>query len=192
MVVELTTLGDERARLVGTLAEREAALATAEDRLAEARVHFAARRSSYEALFELDRVREGYGAGVRAVFAADGQPSVPGVVGTVADLLDVPRGLERAVEAVLGERLQWVVVERFEHARAAVQHLRTYGAGAATFLPLEHLDAAEATRGGEGEGWASEQIGGTSRSLLTHLLGRVRVVASLDEAETLWRRNGVV
>jgi len=29
-------------------------------------------------------------------------------------------GLEAAVEAVLGDRLQWVVVERFEHARAAV------------------------------------------------------------------------
>ena len=43
-----------------------------------------------------------------------------GVVGTVADLLEVPAGLERAVEAVLGERLQWVVVERFEDARAAV------------------------------------------------------------------------
>jgi chromosome segregation protein len=132
------------------------------------------------------------------VFAADGRPSVAGVVGPVADLLDVPPGLERAVEAVLGERLQWVVVERFEHARAAVGHLRDHGVGVATFLPLDGMDGhgEPSTRDSEAEaqvgGWASEQIAGPSQSLVRHLLGRVRIVASLDEAETLWRRNGVV
>ena len=54
-----------------------------------------------------------------------------GIVGTVADLLDVPPGMERAIEAVLGERLQWVVVERFEHARAAVGYLHDHTLGAA-------------------------------------------------------------
>jgi chromosome segregation protein len=193
VVAELTSLADERERLEAHLAERELALTAAEARLAEARLTLAARRSSYEALRELERVREGYGAGVRAVFGADGRPSVAGVVGTVADLLDVPPGLERAVEAVLGERLQWVVVERFEHARSAVQQLRDQSAGAATFLPLDRLAAnGDAGRPMEGDGWAVDRVGGTSRPLLSYLLGLVRVVASLDEAEALWRRNGVV
>ena len=193
VLAELTTLAGEREDLQTHLADRERALTAAEARLAEARVTLAARRSSYDALRELERVREGYGAGVRAVFGVDGRPAVDGVVGTVADVLDVPARLERAVEAVLGERLQWVVVERFEHARAAVDHLRTRGVGAATFLPLDHLagshDAAGATGGG---GWAADEIGGPSRPLLAYLLGRVRVAADLDEAETLWRRNGIV
>src|SRR5438132_2647857 len=193
VVAELTTLAGERECLEALLAERERALTAAEARLADARLTLAARRSGYEALREPERVREGYGAGVRAIFGADGRPSVPGVVGTVADLLDVPPGLERAVEAVLGERLQWVVVERFEHARAAVQQLRDQFAGAATFLPLDRL----ATNGGgtaalEGAGWAMDQVSGASRPLLAYLLGRVRVVATLDEAEALWRRNGIV
>ncbi|PYV10552.1 MAG: hypothetical protein DMG07_20950 [Acidobacteria bacterium] len=94
---------------------------------------------------------------------------------------------------MLGERLQWVVVERFEHARAAVQQLRDQFAGAATFLPLDRL----ATNGGgtaalEGAGWAMDHVSGASRPLLAYLLGRVRVVATLDEAEALWRRNGIV
>jgi chromosome segregation protein len=120
------------------------------------------------------------------------------VVGTVADLLDVPSGLERAVEAVLGERLQWVVVESFEHARAAVGHLRDHGAGAATFLPLDRLSSngrSHDTHGHDGvasEPWAADQVGGASPALVSYLLGRVRVVPSLDEAEMLWRRNGVV
>ena len=193
VVAELTTLAGERERLEALLAERERALTAAETCLADARLTLAARRSSYEALRELERVREGYGAGVRAIFGADGRPSVTGVVGTVADLLDVPPGLERAVEAVLGERLQWVVVERFEHARAAVQQLRDQFAGAATFLPLDRLATnGDGTAALEGGGWAMDQVGGTSRPLLAHLLGRVRVVASLDEAEAMWRRNGIV
>jgi chromosome segregation protein len=193
VVAELTTLADERERLEMLLGERAHALTAAEARSAEARVTLAARRSSYEALSELERVREGYGAGVRAVFGADGRPAVSGVVGTVADLLDVPPGLERAVEAVLGERLQWVVVERFEHARSAVQLLRDQSAGQATFLPLDRLSAnGDAVPVTGGDGWAADQVGGVSRPLLAYLLGGVRVVANLDEAEALWRRNGVV
>src|SRR2546423_804762 len=102
VVAELTTLADKRERLETLLAERERALTAAEMGLAEARVTLAARRSSYEALRELERVREGYGAGVRAVFDADGRAAIAGVVGTVADLLDVHPGLDRAEEAVLG------------------------------------------------------------------------------------------
>jgi chromosome segregation protein len=208
VVAELSTLSGERERLESLLADREAALAAAEERLADVRVQLASRRSSYEALRELERVREGYGAGVRAVFGADGRPAVAGVVGTVADLLDVPSGLERAVEAVLGERLQWVVVESFEHARAAVGHLRDHGAGAATFLPLErltnldgggaelgpapHAAESDADSGNWRAGWASQQVGGVSRPLVHYLLGRVRVVPNLDAAEEAWRRNGVV
>ncbi|MBM4439762.1 MAG: chromosome segregation protein SMC [Candidatus Rokubacteria bacterium] len=193
VVAELTSLAGERERLESALRDRGQALASAEQRLADVRLQLAARRSSYEALRELERVREGYGAGVRAVFAADGGPSIEGVVGTVADLLDVPPGLERAVEAVLGERLQWVVVERFEHARAAVRHLREHGAGAATFLPLERLAFAADAVGEDSDlvtGWATEQVGAASRPLVQHLLGNVRIVATLDEAEALWRRNG--
>ncbi len=102
------------------------------------RLALAARESQLESLELLEREREGYGAGVRAIFAS-ANGSLAGVVGTVADLLEVPSGLEAAVEGVLGERLQWVVVERFEHARAALGYLEREGAGPATFLPLETL-----------------------------------------------------
>jgi hypothetical protein len=81
------------------------------------------------------------------MFARTGSRDLGGVVGTVADLLEVPNGLEAAVEAVLGDRLQWVVVERFEHARAALGYLEREGAGAATLLPLETLPARGPARG---------------------------------------------
>ncbi len=192
-VAELTSLAAERQQLVALLAERESEAVVAERTLADGRLELAARRSSFEALRALDAAREGYGAGVRAVFSEGGASSLPGVIGTVADLLDVPPGLERAVEAVLGERLQWVVVDRFEHARGAVAYLDERRAGAVTFLPLEHLPAAAGVLPEDnGVRWAACSVTATTPDLLHYLLGQVAVVEHLDHAEALWRRNGVV
>src|SRR5437867_7447111 len=190
---ELGALASERERLATRLAAEERGLAETESALANARVTLAARRSSLEALAELERAREGYGAGVRAVFREGRVAALTGVVGTVADLLEVPKGLERAIEAVLGERLQWVVVERFEHARAAVAYLSERSLGAATFLPLEHLPApAGPPPDDHGVSWVARSVGAPSLSLVHHLLGQVAIVDHLDEAEALWPRNGRV
>jgi chromosome segregation protein len=192
-VIELTSLVAERERLGQMLADREARLSEAEARLAQARLDLAARSSSRDAVRELELAREGYGAGVRAVFAESGTPALTGVVGTVADLLEVEPGLERAVEAVLGERLQWVIVEQFEHARAAVSWLRERGQGAATFLPLEKLQNAHAAPVPSGDlQWVVDHVTARTPGVLHYLLGQVAVVEHLDQAEALWRRNGVV
>ena len=66
--VELAALVAERARLAAAVDEDARLLVEAERGLSETRLALAARRSSLEALRELERVREGYGAGVRAVF----------------------------------------------------------------------------------------------------------------------------
>src|SRR5437867_2089697 len=190
---ELESLEEERQRISAEEASVARRLTEAEAQLADARVELAARRSSFEALLELDRVREGYGVGVRAVFAEGRSAGLRGLVGTVADLLEVPPGMERAVEAVLGERLQWVVVERFEHARAAVTFLREHALGSATFLPLEYLPATFApVPDDNGARWVTRSVTASAAGLVHHLLAQVAVVAHLDEAEALWRRNGVV
>jgi chromosome segregation protein len=190
---QLSLLSTELHEIETARRDREAVRITAQESLAELRVKLATRQSALEALEHLEREREGYGAGVRAMFARTTAGGLSGVVGTVADLLEVPNGLEAAVEAVLGDRLQWVVVERFEHARGALDYLDREGAGAATLLPLETLPAAAVVPEDSGEvSWATRLIGGPRPALLHYLLGRVGVVAHLDAAETLWRRNGVV
>jgi chromosome segregation protein len=196
-VSELTSLAEERARLADALTDRATRLAEAEGRLAQARLDLAARSSSRDAVRELEVAREGYGAGVRAVFAEADAPALDGIVGTVADILEVEPGLERPVEAVLGERLQWIVVERFEHARAAVAWLREQGSGSATFVALECVaddhgrGAAEHPNGADLR-WVRDHANARTPGLLRYLLGQVAVVEHLDQAEALWRRNGVV
>jgi chromosome segregation protein len=190
---QLSLLSTELQEIEAARREREALRAGAQEALAGLRVKLAARQSALEALERLEREREGYGAGVRAMFARTGAGDLGGVVGTVADLLEVPNGLETAVEAVLGDRLQWVVVERFEHARAALGYLDREGAGAATLLPLETLPPAATLPEDSGEvSWAARLVGGPRPALLHYLLGRVGIVSHLDQAEMLWRRNGVV
>ncbi len=191
--VQLSLLSTELQEIEVARRERETARAEAQEAAAGLRVKLAARQSALEALERLEREREGYGAGVRAMFAHPGTGNLGGVVGTVADLLEVPNGLEAAVEAVLGDRLQWVVVERFEHARAALGYLEREGAGAATLLPLETLPVPGTLPDDSGEvSWAARLVGGPRPALLHYLLGRVGIVSHLDQAETLWRRNGVV
>src|SRR5947207_1417206 len=190
-LTEASRLVEERARTADGLAaalERHREILPAERDRAEA-----TRLEQVRVAAERERAREGYGAGVRAVFREGRVAALAGVVGTVADLLEVPEGLERAIEAVLGERLQWVVVERFEHARAAVAYLGERSLGAATFLPLEHLPAPAGSPPDEhGVSWVARSVGAPSLSLVHHLLGQVAIVDHLDEAEALWRRNGVV
>jgi chromosome segregation protein len=88
-----------------------------------------ARLKSFE---ELEAARAGYGDGARAVLA-----EANGTVhqrGAVADYLEVQAGRERAVEACLGDLLQYVVVESPEHAVAGFKLVREQGAGRCGFV----------------------------------------------------------
>src|SRR5207244_7128719 len=77
--------------------------------------------------------------------------------------------------------------------RPAVAYLHDHVLGSATFLPLEHLPAPGAP-GPEDNGvrWVARSVSASAPRLVHHLLGQVAVVDHLDEAERLWRRNGVV
>jgi len=192
---QLSLLTGEREQVDQELQGQEGLRAQAQEALALLRVSLAAKESALESLLRLEREREGYGSGVRSLFSGHGAAAVAGVIGTVADLLDVPAGLEAAVEAVLGDRLQWVIVDRFEQGRAALSYLEREGAGAATLLALETLRGSMAPPPLDDDPeimWADRLVGGPRPELVRHLLGRVGVVRHLDAAEALWRRNGVV
>ena len=84
-------------------------------------------------------VRDGRGqrSGQGEGGAAGVGEGLPGLLGTVASLMAVPKEFEQAIESALGARLQNIVTERWEHAEAAIEHLKRTRAGWATFLPLD-------------------------------------------------------
>lgn len=121
------------------------------------------------------------------------ESGIPGLMGVVADLLQVPAGLELAIEVAVGARMQWVLCENEQAAQAAVKHLKQHG-GRATFLPRTLLRPPRASRN-----WSTEAgVVGLARQLvqlplcpeaLPTLLGETLVLETLEAALALVRKH---
>ena len=141
---------------------------------------------------------EWYRDGVKAVMqaAAAENSALNGIVGLTADILDPAPGYETAVEAVLGEGLQYVLVENQQAGAAAIAYLQTSGAGRSGFIPATKVIALSGAR---------ENPVAPENRLLNHvtvqpdfeavaeaLLGHVAVVPDMQDALALFNRNGRV
>jgi len=113
--------------------------------------------------------------------------------GTVAQVLSVPQGYERAIEAVLGHRLLGRVVEGPSEAVKVLQMLKAQGTAGGTFVPKRpRMWEARASAG-----WRGAGVVGLARDLVTpragyedlvaHLLAGVVVVEALEQALGLWQ-----
>ncbi|MBX5448495.1 chromosome segregation protein SMC [Thermogemmatispora sp.] len=111
----------ELERLKGLLAEAERTRRTLADRLAMLR--------------NWQRDLSGYSEGVRALLRAP-RDQVPGLIAPLPRLLLAPAGLERAIEAALGEALQGVVVSTRAEAERCLTYLERQRAGRALLLWL--------------------------------------------------------
>jgi len=151
-------IGRSRAEMDGlrvSRATRESELAGAraerEERTREFRTRehelagLAARLKSLE---ELAAARAEYGDAARFVLA-ESRADVPHM-GSVADYLEVEAGYERAVEAVLGDLLQHVVVPTHEHAAAGLKFARDNDAGRLGFVVAEGVTQRDAPSPAEG------------------------------------------
>ena len=116
--VELTTMRGDYDSRVRAIRAREQEAAAAEARLAS--------------LQELASNHADFGDAARAVLAqADASVSPRGAV---ADYLDVDRRYERAVEACLGDLLQYILVDGHEQAAAGLSLVRAGAAGRCGFV----------------------------------------------------------
>jgi len=129
---ETAALRAERDLTATSLRGREQDLADASARL--------------RSLEEFESARTAYGDGARLLLAESA-----GVVshsGSVADHLDVTPGYERAVEACLGDVLQYVVVQSHDDAARALEVVREHGAGRCGFLVTGSRPAAAESESG--------------------------------------------
>ena len=95
-------------------------------------------RSQLKTIRSLIENYEGYKSGVQTIMNSYGQKNIKGgnILGVVADFIQVEPEFELAVEAVLAERLQYVIVARQEDGREAVEYLRSKDMGRSYFLPI--------------------------------------------------------
>ena len=106
-----------------------------EQELAGAWAKQAELRTRLSTLEEMEQGYERYAPGVQSIMAGD--ESLAQVVGVVAQMLDVPHSYERAVAAVLREKLEYVVVAEVGDGLTAVEYLCQTEAGYGSFIPLQ-------------------------------------------------------
>ncbi len=98
-------------------------------------------RSEKQLLQELKEEYDGYSQSVRALMRiARTEPDIKRLIrGTFAELIKVPAKYETAIETVLGNTLQNVIVDTEEDAKQIIEFLRRRNLGRVTFMPLNAL-----------------------------------------------------
>jgi chromosome segregation protein len=149
--------------------------------------------SRYDSLRELSESFAGYADGVRAIMR-NGGGSAAGASAVVADLIDIEPGYERAVAAVLADRLQYVVVSTPDDGVRGADYLRQAGTGRASFLPRSPrgpATAGEQEDAPSGATWLRDHVRVRDGydDAIGALLSGVAVSNGLHEAIDVWRQS---
>ena len=83
-------------------------------------------------LEELEIAKEGYGEGTRAVL--ENRESFPGLRGTPGELIDVTPGHETAIECVLGDSIQYLVIDTLDQALEIIAKVKSDRLGSVTCI----------------------------------------------------------
>jgi chromosome segregation protein len=147
-------------------------------------------------LEDIQKNYEGCQEGVRAIMRKkQQQSSLNGVYGLVAEVIEAPEVYEKALTAVLGERLQYVIVKGQQEGVEAIEYLKNEASGRGSFIPLEmsrkprkELPLGEAEVVAPMLDVISVKEG--YRDVAEYLLSDVVVVRDLQAGLSLWNRNG--
>jgi chromosome segregation protein len=112
--------------------------------LENAIIRFQREQSKLQAeLDALQSVEGKYNPAVNEILKARKDGSLKGVHGTIAELAQVDKKFETAVEIAAGFRMQSIIVEDDEVAAKAIKFLQKEKLGRATFLPLNKMIAGK-------------------------------------------------
>jgi len=154
-------------------------------------------RSQLKTIRSLIENYEGYKSGVQTIMNSYVGKSIKGgnILGVVADFIQVEPEFELAVEAVLAERLQYVIVARQEDGREAVEYLRSKDMGRSYFLPIgefkkeKTLDNVNVKLNGFKLLRNHISVAQKIKPLLESFLGNSALVDNLSQALLAWN-NG--
>ncbi|MBM2803546.1 MAG: chromosome segregation protein [Deltaproteobacteria bacterium] len=169
-----------------------------EKKIATLRAQIQENHSRRVSLEDLQRNYEGYQEGVRAIMLKKQQDATPnGIYGLVAEVIEAPETYEKALTAVLGDRLQYVIVKGHDEGLEAIEYLKTEASGRSSFIPREMKRKQHKCQElpiGEAEVIAplidKISIKDGYREVAEYLLADVMVVRDLQAGIALWNRNG--
>ncbi len=181
-------IGNVRARLEGLVRDKTSAA----EGLKKAKDEHARANAKLATLEEMEKNHESLKDGARSIMLME---SKGGVLGLVADVIETNAGYEKAVEAVLGDRLQTVVVESHRDGMEAIEYLKANSAGRGSFVPVREARSAPPVpvqAGGGAMSGARELLGEVTvkegyQNIVNYLLGEVLIVDDLTSGLELWR-----
>ena len=196
-VIALTEVRDALAQVIGRRTQSESDLQdrrARRDRLApivaEQQRHLAGREARLHSLEELDASRATFGDAARVLLAEAGESIRQH--GAVADHLIVDRSYERAVDALLGDTLQHVLVDSHRDVEAGLALLAGRDAGRGGFVVLEAAAASIAPTEPpvvvppRARAMADVvRASGPHASIVSRLIGRALIVETVDAARAL-------
>ncbi len=178
---------------VRKISEESAAIETLRKEFEKAQRNLISDSSRLESLRNITERYEGYGGAIRRVM--EQRDRYPGIAGVVADLIQVDKNYETAIEVALGGNIQNIVTDNEQTAKLLIEFLKQTRAGRATFLPLTSITPARnnndaALRESGVIGLASSLVRTEKQYMIMvqFLLGRIFVVDTIDHALTLARK----
>ncbi|MDR1616029.1 MAG: chromosome segregation protein SMC [Syntrophomonadaceae bacterium] len=149
-------------------------------------------------LDNMDRNMAGYSPAVKQLLRAAENRELIGIMGVMGEIIEVPDGMETAVEMAAGRRLENIVVDKETNAQAAVTWLKEGKKGRLTFLPLEILRVTSVPANIEDSlltlpgvlGIGSRLIGcdPVFNKALEYLLGRVVIIDNMINAGLVFKK----
>lgn len=146
-------------------------------------------------LEDLEKNMEGFSGAVKAVLKQSQSKALPGIHGTLSQLITVDNENSTAIEIALGAAMQNVVVSTESDAKRAINYLKQNNVGRATFLPISAIKPRymEEKNLDDNFGFvdvASNLVGCDEqyRDIVENLLGRVMVVEDIDCAIAISKR----
>ena len=180
---QLEKLQKERSDYEAAISRLEQQLGQVDLELQENREQHGELRSRKRLLEEMHKRYEGYAFPVQELLNRGS--SLSGICGVVGDLVDVPEEYRIAIEVALGSKINNIVTETTEDAKAAIALLKQRNSGRLTFLPLDVLLPGEIPKGlgTLQEGVIAStvvQVEEKYQGVAGNLLGRILIVADLD------------
>ena len=161
----------------------------------ETQKHYHMESSKMDTLKNMAERYDGYGQSIRRVM--EQKETEPGLLGVVADIIQVDAKYETAVETALGGNIQNIVTEDENVAKKMIALLKKNHYGRATFLPLTTVTPKkdkpfkEEILSEEGVlGNTAEYVNRDKKydKVVEYLLGRYLLVDTLDHAMSISRK----
>lgn len=146
-------------------------------------------------LEDLEKNMEGFSGAVKAVLKQSQSKALPGIHGTLSQLITVENENSTAIEIALGAAMQNVVVSTESDAKRAINYLKQNNVGRATFLPISAIKPRYMEEKNLDDNFGFVDVASNLvdcdeqyRDIVENLLGRVMVVEDIDCAIAISKR----